>query len=77
VLEPVTNLNHMFLGKPENARCPVPLEIPVSIEISRQERPCWRKAAILMLFCQGRTIQVQRQVNSADFPSGVRGGQAA
>ena len=36
-----------FLGKPESARCAVPLLIPVSVVISRQERPCVRRRAIL------------------------------
>ena len=38
---------HTFLGKPESARWAVPLLVPVSAVISRQERPCTRRAAIL------------------------------
>lgn len=36
-----------FLGKPESARWAVPLLIPISILISRHERPCERRLAIL------------------------------
>ncbi len=37
----------MLLGKPETARLVVPLLIPVSAVISRQERPCVGGEAIL------------------------------
>ena len=36
------------MGKPESARWAVPLLIPVSAVISRQERPCARSVAILV-----------------------------
>jgi hypothetical protein len=37
----------MFLGKPESARRAVLLLIPVSVTISRHERPCARRMTIL------------------------------
>jgi hypothetical protein len=65
-------LKFMFLGKPENARWAEPLLIPASDTISRQERPCARRAAILEASANTRGLPRRLPLGLkrfAEFPS--------